>query len=43
MEFVSIRDTYAESGEPQELLAKYGLMPENVVAAVREVIRQKAV
>ena len=42
MQFVGIQDTYAESGAPQELLAKYGLMPDNVVAAVREVIRQKA-
>jgi transketolase len=41
MQFVGIEDTYAESGEPQELLAKYGLMPKDVIAAVRKVIRNK--
>jgi transketolase len=36
MGFVGIEDTYAESGRPQELLEKYGLMPEDIVkAAVR--------
>jgi transketolase len=42
MQFVGIHNTYAESGKPQELLAKYGLMPENITAAVQKVIRQKA-
>jgi len=41
MQFVGIHNTYAESGEPQELLAKYGLMPDNVIAAVRKVVSQK--
>lgn len=34
MEFVGIHATYAESGQPQELLEKYGLMPADIVAAV---------
>ena len=31
--FVGIADQYAESGEPQELLEKYGLMPDDIVRA----------
>jgi transketolase len=42
MQFVGIHDTYAESGEAQELLAKYGLMPDNVISAVRKVMKQKS-
>jgi transketolase C-terminal domain/subunit len=30
MGFVGIQDRYAESGKPQELLEKYGLMPEDI-------------
>ncbi len=37
MRFVGVRNTYAESGPPQALLAKYGLMPEDIVAAVRQI------
>lgn len=35
MAFVGVRDTYAESGKPEELLAKYGLTAAEVVAAVQ--------
>jgi transketolase len=31
MEFVAIEDTYAESGQPEELLAKYGLTASQIV------------
>ena len=41
MEFVGIHDTYAESGQPDELLEKYGLMARDVVAAVRKVLARK--
>ena len=41
MEFIGIRDTYAESGKPEELLDKYGLVARNVVAAVRRVLGRK--
>ncbi|HSM57597.1 MAG TPA: transketolase C-terminal domain-containing protein [Candidatus Sulfomarinibacteraceae bacterium] len=41
MRFVGIDNTYAESGQPQELLRKYGLMPEHVVAAVREALHSR--
>ena len=41
MEFVGIHDTYAESGQPDELLEKYGLMARDVAAAVRKVLARK--
>ncbi len=41
MRFVGIRNRYAESGDPQSLLEKYGLMPENIAQAVREAIDHK--
>jgi transketolase len=41
MEFVVIQDTYAESGAPEELMEKYGLVGRNIVAASRRVINRK--
>jgi len=41
MEFVGIQETYAESGQPDELLDKYGLMARDVAAAVRKVAGRK--
>jgi transketolase len=41
MEFVGIQDTFAESGQPQELLEKYGLMAHNIVDAVKKVVARK--
>jgi transketolase len=41
MEFVGIHDTYAESGQPDELLEKYGLVTRDVAAAVRKVVARK--
>ena len=41
MEFVGIHDTYAESGPPDELLEKYGLVARDVAAAVRKVVARK--
>ncbi len=41
MEFVAIQDTYAESGKPDELLAKYGLTARNIVEAARRVLKRK--
>jgi len=41
MEFVGIRDTYAESGQPEELMDKYGLVARDVAAAARKVIGRK--
>jgi len=36
MRFVGINDTFAESGTPEELLAKYGLTSSAIVQAARE-------
>ncbi len=41
MEFVGIQNTYAESGQPEELLEKYGLVAVDVAAAVRKVVARK--
>jgi transketolase len=41
MEFVGIHDTYAESGQPDELLDKYGLVARDVAAAARKVVKRK--
>jgi transketolase len=41
MEFVGIQNTYAESGQPDELLDKYGLVARDVAAAVRKVMARK--
>jgi len=41
MEFVGVRDCFGESGEPDELAAKYGLMPEHIAAAAERVLARK--
>jgi transketolase len=41
MEFIGIHDRYAESGQPEELLDKYGLMARDVAAAARKVLARK--
>ena len=41
MEFVGIQQTYAESGQPEDLLDKYGLAARDVAAAVRKVMARK--
>jgi transketolase len=41
MEFVGIQETYAESGQPEELLEKYGLVAKDVAAAARKVVARK--
>ncbi|HBT47847.1 MAG TPA: transketolase [Peptococcaceae bacterium] len=38
---VGLRDTFGESGSPEELLAKYGLSVANIEKNVREVLLQK--
>jgi transketolase len=42
MEFVGIQDTYAETGQPDELMEKYGLMARDIVAAVRKAVARKS-
>ncbi len=41
MEYVGINDTYAESGTPEGLLDKYGLIARDVIAAIRRVLSRK--
>jgi transketolase len=41
MEFVGIQETYAESGQPEELMEKYGLVAKNVAEAARKVAARK--
>jgi len=41
IEFVAIKDTYAESGKAGELLQKYGLTAKDIEQAVRSVIKRK--
>ncbi|MCS6823275.1 MAG: transketolase family protein [Cytophagaceae bacterium] len=43
MEFVGTKDTFGESGTPDELMKKYGLKAENIVEAVLKVIERKKV
>jgi len=41
MEFVAIKDTYAKSGKPAELLQRYGLTAKDIEQAVRSVTKRK--
>lgn len=41
MEFVGIQDTYAESGAPEELMKKYGLVADNIVTAAKRLLARK--
>jgi transketolase len=42
MEFVGLDDLYAESGDPEALMRKYGLTATEVEAAVRRVLQRKS-
>ncbi len=41
IEFVAIADTFAESGDYEKLLAKYGLQAENIVERAEKVLQRK--
>ena len=41
MEFVGIQDRYAESGTPESILDKYGLLARDVTAAARKALARK--
>jgi transketolase len=41
MEFVAIKDTYAKSGKPEELLERYGLTARDIEQGVRSAIKRK--
>ncbi len=42
MRFVGLRDTFAESGKPEELLAKYGLTAADIERAALDLLGKKA-
>lgn len=42
IEMVGVNDSFGESGKPVELLKKYGLTPENIVAAAEKAISRKS-
>ncbi|MEZ4948705.1 MAG: transketolase family protein [Saprospiraceae bacterium] len=42
MEFVAVNDSFGESGKPDELLDKYGLGSNDIVAAAKKAIGRKA-
>jgi transketolase len=42
VEFVGLDDLYAESGDPEALMRKYGLTAEEVMVAVRRVLERKS-
>ena len=41
IEFVGLRNTYAESGTPEQLVEKYGLTAPYIVSAVQKVLKRK--
>jgi transketolase len=41
IEMVAVNDSFGESGKPTDLLKKYGLSPDNIVAAVEKVMGRK--
>jgi transketolase len=41
-EYVAVKDTFGESGKPMDLLKKYGLTAENIIAAAEKAISRKA-
>lgn len=41
MAFVGLNDTYAASGEPEELMQKYHLLPDDIVLAAKELAARK--
>ena len=41
MEYVAVNDTFGESGTPEELMEKYGLSENDIVAAAQRVISRK--
>ncbi len=41
VEMVGMQDTFGESGEPDELIAKYGMHKESIKEAIRKVLKRK--
>ena len=43
IEFVGVNDSFGESGTPDQLMKKYGLESEYIIAAVKKVLQRKSV
>jgi transketolase len=43
IEFVGVNDSFGESGTPDQLMKKYGLESENIIAAVKKVLQRKSI
>ena len=41
MEIIGVQDRFGESGEPNELLEKFGLMAKNIIEAAKRAIKRK--
>jgi len=41
IEFVGMPDSFGESGEPEELLKKYGMTQKDIISAVNRVLKRK--
>ena len=41
IEMIAVNDSFGESGKPEELLKKYGLDSENIIAAAEKVMRRR--
>jgi transketolase len=42
MEFIGVRDSFGQSGEPKELIQYYGMTPAHIAEAVRKVRSRKS-
>jgi transketolase len=42
IEFVGVNDSFGESGTPDQLMKKYGLESDNIIAAVKKVLLRKS-
>jgi transketolase len=41
IEFVGMQDTFGETGEPEELIEKYGMGVESIKKAIKKVAKRK--
>ena len=41
IEFIGVQDRFGESGDPDELLEKYGLKAKHIVNAAKKAIKRK--
>jgi transketolase len=40
MEFIGVNDSFGESGTPDELMVKYGLKSQNIIAAAKKLMAE---